>query len=147
MDIINGIEVNGRIDRYNGILSRTNCGILINFHNGEENLQGIFPGCSWDDYYDILLPTMTSPTNIEIQNRYTSPISYWSSKPIGICSRNECNANTNYRYCSLKCWYINLINVTNNQIRNSKTTKELNQATNFKNGLEKEFGSLVDCHS
>lgn len=117
-------------------LYATDGGVMLNFANRIEPWVGMFPGCSFDDYYDSVLPRLTG----------TAPN---TSLPILVVARHleghceACRVDTSHKYCSMKCWYTNIMSSTDIRLSGMIYRDERDALNKFKYQLELIFGTML----
>lgn len=146
MKQIDGLQINNRIFRYGSKIFQTDGGFLLKFTSGTEAWQGIFPGCSWDRFYDDIMidlnPTQHNPK--ALAQRFLIPTLIVSFKDVGICAKDECTNSTVYKFCSISCWFFDTIDMTRRIISRSHNQEEIEQQVAFVEQLAKIFGTQVD---
>lgn len=144
---ISAIAAKGHLIRYGGELRQTETmKILLCFYGGSEAWKGMFPGADFDHYYDDIMfqlgPEQIDP-NILIERR-TYPTMIYPAKEIGVCHREICSKATEFKYCSLHCWYTNSLDHNQYTIDNADTVDERNAAIVFRGKLVKQFGKAAE---
>lgn len=141
---IEGVEADGRLYRYPGITYQTDCGVLLNFQNDSHKWEGIYPGMSWDDFYNEL-----SWLNIELltpavaTKRMRYPLFMWPFKNMGTCQRWRCNETTTFKFCSLDCWYFDTLDTIKGAIKSAPTIGDVEANVRFMERVMSKYGSLV----
>lgn len=128
---------------YDGIIYQTDrMKILLCFYNGSEAWQGMYPGCSFDHYYDDIMPKL-GPDCIDpyiLNQRQTIPTMIYPFKNIGICQKPQCSNRVDYKYCSLMCWLTNSVDINQYTINNAENSIERENALNFRRKLTSQYG-------
>ena len=133
--------------RYQGEIYQTEVmKILLCFYGGSEAWEGVFPGVGFDDYYDDIAFRL-GPDRIDpdiLTERRAYPTMIYPAKQIGTCHKEACDKNTEFKYCSLYCWYTNSLDINQSRIDNADTLTERNEAINFRDRLIQQFGKAAE---
>lgn len=144
---IKALAVKDHLIRYQGELYQTETmKILLCFYAGSEAWRGMFPGIDFDDYYDEIMFQL-GPDRIDpniLYERRTYPTLIYPSKPIGICHRETCEQKTEFKYCSLYCWYTNTLDHNQHAIDTAETLTERNEILNFRYKLVAQFEKAAE---
>lgn len=140
-----GTQIDDRTFYYDGALYQTNRGYLLNFHEGSDTWKGIFPGTSWDEYYDEILPLLSNRPTAQAQvDRMTDPTVIWPLKPVDTCQFDRCNNKVQNKYCSIECWYTTMLERTRRSYLNAKNDRERLIKYNFLQRLEIIYGPILE---
>lgn len=95
---------------YEGVVYRTNdAQILLRFHRGSEAWLGVYPGCSFDCYYDEVIHSLCEMDPEILVERQHVPLIVFPTKDVGLCQNQECDKATQYKYCSISCWFFTML--------------------------------------
>lgn len=142
MKQIGGININGNLYRYSGITYQMECGIIVSFQNGAHKWDGIYPGKSWDQFYNEL-----SLLNIElltphiISKRLREPLFMWAFKIPGICQR--CEEPTTSKFCSIDCWYFDTLEMIRQAIETAPYLTDVEANVRFMERVIRKYGPLI----
>lgn len=132
-----------RLEDYEGVVYQTeNTKILLRFHDGSEAWQGMYPGCSFDHYYDDVMSDL-GPDEVDeliLLQRQFFPTIVYPFKDVGVCQRPECDKQTQYKYCSLNCWYLNGVETSKYAVDTAITEYDLECALDFYRKLTSRYG-------
>jgi hypothetical protein len=109
--------IGNKILGYSGNTYQTGAGTLIRFMSDNIPI-GPFPGCTWDEYVDDLLPRLR-PHHDDNKVSPAMTIPYNEDECL------ECAANTEYQFCSRECWCQNALRVLeSNPILHNRFVRE-----------------------
>lgn len=142
------IEVHGKLFRFPGVLCQTDNGILLCFQKDSYKWQGVYPGYSWDAFYnDLVIMNIELITPAVMEKRLMEPLFIWPFKDAGICQRPTCNEATSSKYCSVDCWYYDTIEMIRYAIAHASTLAIVDANIKYMERLVAKFGSLVQVGS
>lgn len=143
MKKIDGIQIGDRILRYGSNVFQTDGGYLLKFTSGAEQWQGVFPGCSWDQFYDTVMTNLNSRHYkvLVLKERRSIPIIIAGSN-IGSCQ--QCSVETEYEFCSVSCWFFNTIEMARQTIAESDSQSKIDQQVAFVEQMVALYGEQVD---
>lgn len=144
MEQIDGVVIEGRLYRYPGVTYRTNCGIMLSFQNDSHKWNGIYPGMSWDDFYNNhakMNIELLTPSVAHHKTRY--PLFVWPFKPVGTCQRFKCDENTDSKYCSMDCWYYETLDIIKQAIQNANSVEAADANVRLMERVVSQYGPLV----
>lgn len=116
---------------------------LLCFHAGSEFWLGVYPGCSFDHYYDDVMFQL-GPDEIDqaiLEQRRTIPTMIYPFRELGKCQKPLCENETAYKYCSITCWYTNSLD-THQYTIDTGTDSEREVAVDFKRKLINQFSCV-----
>jgi hypothetical protein len=144
MKKIDGIQIGGQILRYGSNVFQTDGGYLLKFTSGAEQWQGVFPGCSWDEFYDTVMMGLCSKnlkTSVLKQRRAIPTLIVGSD--VGSCW--QCRIDTEYKFCSVSCWFFYTIEMTRQIIAESDSLQKIDYHTSFVEQMVALYGKQVDA--
>lgn len=141
MKKIDGVQIGAHIFRYGDNVFQTNEGAMLKFTNGAEHLLGIWPGCSWDRFYDEVMIELGYPhiNAMVLKQRRTVPV---------IISNDacpKCGNKGDYKFCSISCWFFYTIDIERDIIANAETMAKIERHVHFVQQMVRMFGQQVDA--
>lgn len=145
---ITAIEINGQLYRYPGVTYQTDCGVLLSFQKDTQKWDGVYPGYSWDKFYEDLLSMNTDLITPDVAKRYrTCPLFIWPFKEVGMCQRPVCDQSTESQYCSVDCWYFDTLEMIRYAIANASSLNIVDANVRYMEKLIAKFGSSIQLCS
>lgn len=144
MKRVDGIQIGKRIFRYGPNVFQTETGALLKFTSDAEKWEGVFPGCSWDLFYDEVMPRLCGDdVNIlAVKERRIVPIVI-QGRDVGKCRR--CSATTSFKFCSISCWFFETVEMTRDIIANADHVDKVDRNARFIERMYAMFGQQVDA--
>ena len=143
MKQVDGIQIGKQIFRYGSKVFITNGGTLLKFTSGADRWVGIFPDCTWDCFYDEVMP-MLCGDNVNIlasKQRHSIPTIIEGSN-IGRCVK--CSEDTEYKFCSMTCWFFYTIELTNGIIEDADNIDKIDRNIKFIERMMVLFGNQLN---
>lgn len=143
MKRIDGIQIGSQIFRYGSNVFQTDGGVLLMFTAGADKWAGVFPGCSWDHFYDNIMVNLNCQYMVPLvfKQRFSKPTIIEGST-IGSCVK--CSEPTDYKFCSVSCWFFDTIELVRNIIAEADSQSKIDRNVAFVEQMVLMFGQQVD---
>lgn len=144
MKEINGIQVGSQIFKYGSKVFQTDGGFLLKFINDADKWLGVFPGCSWDRFYDEVMISLSYPciNKLVFKQRLARPTIIDGSNNAGSCYK--CGSSTDYKFCSVSCWFFHTIELERQIIADADNIAKIERQVYFVEQMVNLFGQQVD---